>query len=127
MNLHPLVILVGTTVLGACVHSLNQQLAGQPVAVAVERLGRSPANAFDLPDGRRVFEWSTSDMLVIEANAYDHEPRWWTTERAPLNGSSMGGCIEQVVASWNFARGTWTVQRYRNHSTEGCSMRRPRT
>jgi hypothetical protein len=66
-------------------------------------------------------------MLVIEANAYDHEPRWWTTEREPLGGSSMGPCINQVIARWDSAQGSWIIQRYRERKTEGCSMGGRRT
>ncbi len=127
MNLHLLLALVTAAALGACAQSLNEQLQGQPVAVAVDRLGGAPANAFDLPDGRRVFEWNSSDMLVIEGNAYDHDPRWWTIERKPLEGSSIGHCINQVIARWNSVSATWTVERYRIRWKEGCSMRRPRT
>ena len=127
MNLYFPLIAMGFAALSACTPSLNHRLRGQPVAVAVERMGISPANAFDLPDGRRVFEWNTSDMLVIEGNAYDHQPRWWTTERERLSGSSMANCVDEVIAKWDLGHGTWIVQRYRNKWTESCSMRRPRT
>ncbi|ABD27451.1 conserved hypothetical protein [Novosphingobium aromaticivorans DSM 12444] len=56
--------LISAIALAGCASTAMKQYVGESVTEAVMRLG-PPENAFDLPDGRRAFQWHWGGGAVV--------------------------------------------------------------
>lgn len=70
-----LIAAAGALALAGCATSEMQSYVGQPLQIAIARRG-PPAFVFDMPDGRRAFQWEitssgvTPRMTTGQANIY---------------------------------------------------------
>lgn len=92
-----------------CASQELEKPTGDPIEMAMARNG-APANAFDLPDGRRAFQWVRE--TTAHASAMPGGDSAWWRANAPIEGgrSIAGGCVYTLYARWNDDRRMWLVE-----------------
>ena len=80
-----------------------------------------PVNAFDVPDGRRAFQWRIHFKDAIptsntpEGTATRLGNMAWINTNAPIYGGQpiAGACIYTLIGSWNEPAHSWTIRELR--------------
>lgn len=105
--------------LAGCASSIMNSFVGQPVQQTVLKYG-PPANAMDMPDGSRAFQWvrSSSYTTPVTANSYGHVAGYGNNAIWMQNTQISGGqtftssCAYTLFARWNEASNAWIVTGY---------------
>jgi len=118
--------LAGALGVSGCASSIMEGFVGQPLQMAMVRYG-PPENVFDMPDGRRAFQWKmTSSGVVAGSSTTTYSGNVY----APPGGLGAGGgtttfnvksrttttpaqvishtCLYTMYATWNEGSKTWT-------------------
>lgn len=108
-------IAIASLVLAGCASSIMQGYVGKPLQAAMVDYG-PPANAFDMGDGRRAFQWSmtsTGQMPTFVNNWGTATPMgnsvWWTQNTQITGGGTVSReCLYTLYARWS--DGAWIVE-----------------
>ncbi len=100
--------------LGACATQIMQGYVGKTLRDAMLDYG-PPANAFDMPDGSRAFQWSMTSTYVtptMVTNSGTVTPvgntAIWSQHTQITGGQAISGeCIYSMFARWDDARNAW--------------------
>lgn len=103
--------------LAGCASQAMRRYMGQPVQAAMARNG-PPTNAFDMPDGRRAFQWARSGQYTTPtyANSTGNAQAignavWWTQNTAITGGQTYQmRCLYTVYARWNEGSRAWIIE-----------------
>lgn len=98
-----------------CASSIMDGFVGQPVQQAMVKYG-PPANAFDMGDGRRAFQWSmtsTGQMPTYVSNSGTATPVgnsvWWTQNtQISGGGTTTRECLYTLYGRWNGS--AWVIE-----------------
>lgn len=114
-------ILAGLAALAltGCASSIMQGYVGQPLQAAMVNYG-PPANAFDMGDGRRAFQWSmasTTQRPTFVQNSGTAMPMgnavWWTQNtQISGGGTTTTECLYTLYARWDEAASVWRVESF---------------
>jgi len=114
-------ILIFTFVLiTGCASQIMQSYVGKDVREAMLDYG-PPANAFDMGDGRRAFQWAinssytTPSYATTTGNIYGSGPTAWVTTNTVITGGQTinSRCIYTVFGRWNTQRNGWVIESFR--------------
>jgi hypothetical protein len=100
--------------LSGCASQIMQGYVGRPVTDAIADYG-PPTNAYDLPGGRRAFQWSRSTSVSwggynAQGNAMTYGA--WTNAQAigsAYSVSQTDTCYYTVQAEWRDPPGAWYI------------------
>ncbi len=104
------------TALAGCATSTMKSYVGHNVADVALDFG-PPANAFDMPDGRRAFQWRLRLHEVKPSYVNEHRQvlRYgemaWVGSPTPIYGGQplAGKCVWTLFATWQEAVHGWMV------------------
>lgn len=113
-----LIALAGALLLGGCATQIMQGFVGQPVEQIMVRYG-PPVGVFDMPDGRRAFQWRIDSSTVTPGTATTNAYAYGnygtaTTTYMPAQQINQS-CIYTMYATEGPA-GRWTVVGYEKPS-----------
>ena len=99
-----------------CASQVMKGYVGQPIQAVMAERG-PPAGAFDMPDGRRAFQWSLSRSYVMPTMATNigqaypiGNSVWWQQNTQISGGQRIGGtCIYTLFARWNDGANAWII------------------
>ena len=99
--------------LAGCSSEIMQSYVGHPVQDVLLDYG-PPANAFDMPDGRRVFQWVQTTSVTSPAYArttgYVYNPGWVDTKTQIYGGqTNTYECIYSLYAQWHDNSSAWII------------------
>lgn len=100
-----------------CASTIMKGYIGQPLQAAMVDYG-PPANAFDMGDGRRAFQWSkrsTSTMPTYVTNSGAATPVgnavWWTQNTQIMGGGTVTSeCLYTLYTRWDDTAKSWRVE-----------------
>lgn len=107
----PLFLLVLVLSLAACASRIMEGYVGQDLTSVIGRYG-PPMNVYDLPDGRRAFQWEINSTVLVPTttNMSVVQSGWLTTGTAVTSGGGAfsNRCIYTLYAQ---PQGTnhWTI------------------
>lgn len=109
-------ILIVLWFLTGCASQIMQSYVGKDVREVMLDYG-PPANAFDMGDGRRAFQWITNSSYTTPAyatttgTATNYGYSSWVTTNTQIHGGQTinSSCIYTLFARWNEAREGWTI------------------
>lgn len=109
--------------LSACASATMRGYMGEPLQNAMLDYG-PPANAFDMPDGSRAFQWVINTTYVTPAYATQTitpigRNMWMTNTRIDGGQAITSGCVYTMLARWDEAQNTWVFYDFRRPSL-GC-------
>jgi len=105
--------------LAGCASSIMKGYVGEPLQAAMVDYG-PPANAFDMGDGRRAFQWSmtsTSTAPTMVRNSGTAVPLgnsvWWTQNtQISGGGTATTECLYTLYARWDQQTMVWRVEAF---------------
>ncbi len=110
-------ILIG--LLSGCASSIMGGFVGKPLQQVMVRYG-PPANAFDMGDGRRAFQWVMSSTYVTptyatntgNASVYGNSVMW--TQNTQITGGVpiTNTCAYTMYGRWSESTKTWVMEGY---------------
>lgn len=111
--------------LSGCATQIMQSYVGKTVQDAAVRYG-PPTNVFDMPDGRRAFQWSVSSTYVAPRTTTTNLSLYAPPGSAFASGSaqttSYGGqpitqtCLYTVFGRYNQGVGAWIIESFEKPS-----------
>ena len=110
--------------LSGCATSLMDGYIGQPIQAGIARYG-PPAFVFDMPDGRRAFQWQMDSQTVVPSTTYGTANLYAPPGAfSSLNYSqtTYGGqtvnqtCRYTMYARWNEEQNAWIFESYERPS-----------
>jgi hypothetical protein len=109
--------------LSACATSIMRDFVGEPVQRVMVRYG-SPANAFDMPDGRRAFQWVMGSSYTPPAyvsqtgNATAIGNTVWWTQNSQISGGQPihSECTYTMYGRWNETQNAWIIEGFEQPS-----------
>lgn len=112
--------LVAALLLGGCASSVMKGYIGQPLQTVMIDHG-PPANAFDMPDGTRAFQWVKSKTYVMPTtvnqtgNAYAYGPTVNWQQRTQIVGGQpiTSECAYTMFARWDESQQAWVFTSFR--------------
>lgn len=115
-------LIISALVLTGCASSIMQGYVGKSLQEAMIDYG-PPANAFDMPDGSRAFQWvmrSTYVMPTTVTNSgtvtvpYGSDAARWSQRSQITGGQAMdSACAYTMLARWNEQQNAWIFTEYR--------------
>lgn len=91
-----------TLLLSGCATTIMDGFVGKPLQQVMVRYG-PPANVFDMPDGRRAFQWNISSNYVVPGSSQSYTtanvyapPGAFATVNATTYGTSTPGYVGQM-------------------------------
>jgi hypothetical protein len=115
-----LAVVIAGFLLIACASQIMQRYVGKDVREIVIDYG-PPANAFDMGDGRRAFQWvmrNSQTMPVVATttgtvSAYGNMA--WVNSNTTISGGQTinSQCVYTLFARWNEGANGWTVTEFR--------------
>ena len=108
-------LFIVAALLAGCASQNLERYAGQPITAVMIRNG-PPANAFDLPDGRRAFQWARQSVTMVPGSAVTTGSAtavggsvWWTQNTQIVGGQAYtADCVYTLYARWR--DGAWMVE-----------------
>ncbi len=106
--------------LSACASSIMQSYVGKSVQDVMLDYG-APDNAFDMPDGRRVFQWVKESSYTTPINVhtsgrgtgsvYGRNITSWTSSNSVITGGQTvkSDCVYSLFAEWNKSVKAWYI------------------
>lgn len=118
-SMRRLILVVSLLAMSACASQTMRRYMGQPVQAAIARNG-PPTNAFDMPDGRRAFQWSRSGQFTTPVQASNSgniyaagNAAWWTQNTTITGGQPINvSCHYTVYARWNASANAWIMETF---------------
>jgi hypothetical protein len=107
-----IVVLGVVTALTGCASQIMKSYVGKDVREIMVDYG-PPANAFDMGDGRRVFQWTKHNSIATPMTA---TTTWtWVNSNTLITGGQTLNvdCIYTMFATWDDARKGWIVAGYK--------------
>lgn len=114
-----LLIMPLVVALCGCASSVMNGFVGKSVQEVMVRYG-PPANAFDMGDGRRAFQWQMTSTSVTpvtstttgNAFAYGNNVNW--TQRTQITGGVpiTNTCAYTMFGRWSDAANAWIMESY---------------
>lgn len=114
--------------LSGCATSVMEGFIGQPVQAAVARYG-PPEVVFDMPDGRRAFQWRMESQSVMPTHTYGTAttnlyapPGAFASARTNYNQTTTGGqvvnqvCRYTMYSRWDAAANAWVFESFEKPS-----------
>jgi hypothetical protein len=106
--------------LSGCASTIMKNYVGQPLQIPMLDYG-TPANAFDMPDGSRAFQWVLSSTYTPPVtatntgNAYAVGNSVLWTQRTQINGGQpiTSQCAYTMFARWDDAQNAWVITGFR--------------
>lgn len=105
---------------GGCASSIMQGYVGKSLQEAMIDYG-PPANAFDMPDGSRAFQWVMSSTYVTPTTITNsgtvtpggNQALW--SQRTQISGGQAitSACAYTMIARWDDAQNAWIFTEYR--------------
>lgn len=121
---------VGLAALGlaSCASSIMEGFVGQPLQAGIARYG-APELVFDMPDGRRAFQWRMESQTVMPTTTYGNAntniyapPGAFASAQTNFSQTTYGGDVVQQVcrytmyARWNEAGNAWIFESFEKPS-----------
>ncbi len=115
-----LFIIVAFLTLTGCASQIMQAYVGQPIQTVMLDYG-PPANAFDMPDKTRVFQWMMNQSYTtpIYVNTYGSATAMgtgniangWMNSNSTITGGQTftSTCVYSLFTKWNKKESTWYV------------------
>ncbi len=113
--------LIGLLALGGCASGIMRGYMGKSLQEAMLDYG-PPANAFDMPDGSRAFQWVMSSTYVTPTTVTQYGTARpggfgsvdWSSRTSIQGGQAITGtCIYTMLARWDDAANTWVFYDFR--------------
>lgn len=105
-----LTLLAATVLVASCASTILQGYVGRDIAEAVVELG-PPSAAFDMPDGRRAFQWAIDSSYVMPTMTTG--TAYGAGGMAFFNTQTSGGQVISSTCRYTLfaeeVRGRWTV------------------
>jgi len=132
-------MLIGAIFFSGCASKIMESYVGKDIRMAMLDYG-PPANAFDLGDGRRAFQWvrnsSYTTPTYISSNSYGYghgtvygnsyssnfnanynASAWVSTNTVITGGQTINStCVYTAFAKWDKQRKTWIITGYKKPS-----------
>ena len=129
-KLYWLALVVIFIFLGGCASKIMESYIGKDIRTVVLRYG-PPANAVDLGQGKRAFQWvmnssyttptyvSTTSYGSAYGNRYNASA--WVNSYSTITGGQVinSRCIYTLITKWSQSRKSWIVVGYQR-PTLGC-------
>jgi len=115
-----IVVLSVSAALAGCASQIMKSYVGKDVREIMIDYG-PPANAFDMGDGRRAFQWTKHNSIVTPTTAsttgsvsqYGNSA-WVNSNTVITGGQTLNvDCIYTMFATWDDARKGWIVAGYK--------------
>lgn len=114
------IVIALALIVSGCASSIMQGYVGQTLQEAMLDYG-PPANAFDMPDGSRAFQWSMSSTFVTPTTVRQTgsvTPGFgsvdWSSRTTIQGGQPITGtCLYTMLARWDEGRIAWVFFDYR--------------
>jgi len=108
------------TILCGCASMIMESYVGKDVREAVLDYG-VPANAVDLGDGTRAFQWTMNSSYTMPVTATttgyatSTGPSAWVNTNTVISGGQTvnSSCTYTVLAKWNDPKKSWIISDYR--------------
>jgi len=115
----PLIAFVALLVSG-CASQIMNSYVGKDVRDAMLDYG-PPANAFDMSDGRRAFQWAMQQSYTAPVSATTTSyvnssgPTAWVSSNTTIHGGQTinSHCIYTIFGRWDEANKGWTITGYK--------------
>lgn len=109
----PLVMLSG------CASNIMKGYVGKPLQTAMVQYG-PPTTAFDMPDGRRAFQWVMSSTFIMPTTQtttgtitpMGNSAMWTQNTQIYGGGPVTSKCAYTLIAQWSEASHAWMVESY---------------
>lgn len=113
-------ILLATFLLGGCASQILKSYIGKDVREVMLDYG-SPANAFDMGDGRRAFQWviGSSYTTPVTATTTGNVSTYGSTSWVNSNTTITGGqtinskCVYTLFGRWNKETKGWVISNFK--------------
>ena len=117
------VMVIAALALAGCASDVMRGYMGKPMQEAMIDYG-PPSNAFDMPDGRRAFQWVMSETVIapttVNANGSVRMAgnAAWYNSNATISGGQpiTSTCAYTMIAHWDAARNAWIFDEFRKPS-----------
>ena len=122
------VALIAVLGVGGCATQVMEGFVGQPVQAGIARYG-PPDYVFDMPDGRRAFQWRMESESVTPVQTYGNAttnlyapPGAYASANTNFNQTTYGGqvvrqvCRYTMYARWNDASSAWVFESFEKPS-----------
>ena len=115
---------IEVALLAGCASSILQSYVSRDVRDVMLDYG-PPANAFDMGDGRRAFQWvkgsayTTPTYATTNAVASGAGRNAWVTSNTQISGGQTitSRCVYTLFAEWNESRQGWKVVSFNKPAT----------
>jgi hypothetical protein len=113
-----------TLMLFGCASQIMQGYVGQPIQTVMLDYG-PPVNAFDMPDGQRVFQWTqdVSQTTPVNVNttgnvntlATGYGATSWVNSNTVITGGQTytDTCIYSLFANWDKKQKVWIISGFK--------------
>lgn len=105
----------GLFLLSGCATKIMESYVGQDVRQVIIKRG-APANAMDMGDGRRAFQWREDESIQMPTTVSTvgtANTGWYTANSTISGGQSLTNtCIYTVYARWDETRRGWVVESF---------------
>lgn len=109
--------------LTGCASQIMSGFVGQPLQQAMVKYG-PPSNAFDMPDGRRAFQWAMSSTYVTptystttgNAYGYGNSVNWQTNTQITGGVPITSKCAYTLYGRWSDGANAWIVEGFEKPS-----------
>ena len=107
-------------VTSGCASQIMQGYVGKTLQEAMLDSG-TPANAFDMPDGSRAFQWIMNSTFVTPTTAMQTgtvtgvgNMALWSSQTQIVGGQAISSsCAYTMLAKWDVSRNAWILTDYR--------------
>ena len=114
-NMMRMVLLV-LALLAGCSAEIMRSYIGRPVTDVMLDYG-PPANAFDVSDEKRVFQWikTTSVTTPVYATTTGYAYQGWVNTNTQIHGGQTNTfeCVYSMYARWNDNRESWIISGFK--------------
>lgn len=120
-----IVVVATGLLLSGCATGIMEGFVGQPLQVGMARYG-PPANVFDMPDGRRAFQWQIDSETYMPRQTYGtvnvYAPPGSYTANANYSQTTYGGqtirqsCLYTMYARWQPSQNAWIFESFEKPS-----------
>lgn len=105
--------------LTGCASQIMNGFVGKPLQEVMVRYG-PPANAFDMGDGRRAFQWVMTSTYVTPTTAYTTGTAYghgnsvsWTQNTRIVGGQPISNqCAYTMFGRWSDSANSWMMEGY---------------
>ncbi|WP_207063551.1 hypothetical protein [Motiliproteus sp. SC1-56] len=109
---------LAATVLAGCASNMLEKYAGKDIREVMVDYGE-PVSAFDLPDGRRAFQWVQNNSYQTPTRIISHrqpvdrksDPGSWVSNQTTIFGGEIveSSCLYTLIGRWDESIDGWRV------------------